>query len=45
MKSTIEMVLDNNLPDSYDRVLFKDKCETVCEVIFDYASNGRKWAA
>jgi len=45
VKSTVEKVLYEKLPKSYDRVLFKNKCDNVYELIFDHASKGRKWAA
>jgi len=45
VRSTVEKVLDENLPKSYNRVLFKKKCDNVFEMIFDYASKGQKWAA
>jgi len=45
VRSAVEKVLDENLPESYDRVLFKKKCNNVYELIFDYASKGQKWAA
>ena len=45
VKSAVEEVLHENLPESYDRVLFKKKCDNVYELIFDYASKERKWAA
>lgn len=38
----VEQVLDSELPDSYDRVLFKEKCDNVFELMLDYASNGRR---
>jgi type I restriction enzyme R subunit len=38
-------VLDNNLPESYDRVLFREKCDNVFYLVLEYASHGRKWAA
>lgn len=43
VKSTVEEVLDQNLPNSYDRVLFKFKCDTVFDLIYDHASKGDKW--
>ena len=43
VKSTVEEVLDQNLPDSYDRVLFKFKCDTVFDLIYDHANKGAKW--
>lgn len=45
VRSTVEKVLDNNLPDSYDRVLFREKCDNVFYLMLDYASQGKKWAA
>ena len=45
VRAAVEKVLDDNLPDSYGRVLFKKKCDNVYELIFDHASQGRKWAA
>jgi len=45
VRSAVEQVLDSNLPDSYDRILFKEKCDNVFEMMLDYASRGQKWAA
>ncbi len=45
VRDAVETVLHDNLPESYDRVLFKKKCDNVYELILDYASKGRKWAA
>ncbi|WP_414756274.1 type I restriction endonuclease subunit R [Anabaena sp. CCY 9910] len=44
VKSVVEAVLDQNLPESYDRALFKFKCDTVFDLIYDNASKGAKWA-
>ena len=38
-------VLDEALPDTYERALFKQKCDNVFDLVVDYASRGRKWAA
>jgi type I restriction enzyme, R subunit len=43
-RSAVEQVLDRNLPESYDRVLFREKCDNVFYLMLDYASHGRKWA-
>jgi type I restriction enzyme, R subunit len=43
--SAVEEVLNTNLPESYGRVLFKEKCDNVFYLMLDYASHGRKWAA
>lgn len=45
VRSAVEQVLDSNLPDSYDRVLFRQKCDNVFDLMLDYASHGKKWAA
>lgn len=45
VRATVEQVLDNNLPESFDRVLFKEKCDNVFEMMLDYAAQGWKWAA
>jgi len=45
VRSAVEKVLDENLPQSYDRALFKNKCDTVFETMLNFASTGRKWAA
>lgn len=44
-RSAVEIVLNNKLPDSYDRVLFREKCDSVFDLMIDYAQQGRKWAA
>ena len=43
VKDTVEDILDKHLPESYDRIIFKQKCETVFDVIQDYASHNQKW--
>lgn len=45
VRSEIERVLDEGLPETYERALFKQKCDNVFELVVDYASRGRKWAA
>jgi len=46
VKDAIEEVLDQELPeDGFDRRLFKEKCDNVYDMVIDFASNGRKWAA
>lgn len=42
VQSVVEAVLDQNLPDSYDRVLFKFKCDTVFNLIYDHVSKSCK---
>ncbi len=44
VKNAIEDVLDKDLPDSYDRVTFKTKCDNVFALVLDFAANRRKWA-
>jgi type I restriction enzyme, R subunit len=45
VQSTVEQVLDVNLPDSYDRAIVKKKCDELFDMMLNYASNGQKWAA
>jgi len=45
VRSTVEQVLDEKLPASYDRLLFKEKCDNVFDMMLQYANSGRKWAA
>lgn len=45
VKTAVEEVLDKDLPDSYDRITFKEKCDNAFELIMSLSINGRKWAA
>ena len=45
VKNAIEEVLDKDLPETYDRVTFKEKCENVFDLIVAFAANGRRWVA
>jgi type I restriction enzyme R subunit len=45
VQSAVEEVLNTHLPDSYDRVVFKEKCDNVFDLILNYAMQGIKWAA
>lgn len=45
VRAEIERVLDEDLPASYDRATFKQKCDNVYDLIVEYAIRGRKWAA
>ncbi|MFM9913276.1 MAG: type I restriction endonuclease subunit R [Methylophilaceae bacterium] len=45
VRSAVAEVLDKNLPDTYNRALFREKCDNVYHLMLDYASHGRKWAA
>ena len=45
VESAVEDVLHENLPESYDRVLFTNKCSNVFQLVVDFAQQGRKWAA
>jgi type I restriction enzyme R subunit len=45
VNDAVEKVLDEDLPDSYDRILFKEKSTRVFELIYDYAAKGMKWVA
>jgi type I restriction enzyme R subunit len=43
VQSAVESVLHSHLPDSYDRMLFKEKCDSVIGLMTGYASQGLKW--
>ncbi|MEW8042469.1 MAG: type I restriction endonuclease subunit R [Candidatus Thiodiazotropha endolucinida] len=45
VKNAVEEVLDHDLPDSYDRITFKEKCDNVIELIVNLAANNKKWVA
>jgi|GEM_PF-1389329 len=45
VRDAVEQVLHKQLPDSYNRVLFKNKCDAVFETMLNYAAQGQKWAA
>src|SRR5277367_5623689 len=45
VRSAVESVLHTHLPDSYDRAIFTEKCNSVFEVMLNYATQGLKWAA
>lgn len=45
VRAEIERVLDADLPESYDRATFKQKCDNVYDLAIEYALRGRKWAA
>jgi type I restriction enzyme R subunit len=44
VRSAVETVLDEKLPETYDRALFTEKCNNVFETMLSYASQGVKWA-
>lgn len=45
VKEAVTDILEETLPDSYDRALFSKKCERTFEVIRTYAEKGEKWVA
>ncbi len=45
VRKEVEDILDKKLPKSYDRKLFKEKCDDIFDLMVDYAAKGRKWAA
>nr|WP_284500446.1 type I restriction enzyme endonuclease domain-containing protein [Microbulbifer sp. GX H0434] len=45
VKAEIEKVLDQDLPDSYGRVEFKEKCDKVFDLVVEFAAHKMKWAA
>lgn len=44
-RAEIERLLDQDLPETYDRTAFKQKCDNVYDLMVEYAIRGRKWAA
>ena len=45
VRNAVEEVLDDELPDSYDKTTFKSKSETIFDTILDYAIQGIKFTA
>ena len=45
VRSAVETVLNTHLPESYDRVVFTEKCNNVFDLMLNQASQGLKWAA
>lgn len=43
VKQAIEEVLNEDLPDSYDRLTCKEKCGKMFERVVGFAANGRRW--
>ncbi|MEI6175810.1 MAG: type I restriction endonuclease subunit R [Verrucomicrobiota bacterium] len=45
VRTEVATVLDGKLPESYDRTVFTEKCNTVFDLMVDYAHRGLKWVA
>ena len=45
VRAEIERVLDEGLPSTYDRAVFKQKCDNIYDLMVEYAVRGKKWAA
>ena len=45
VRSTVEEILDQELPTSYEKPLFKAKCENIFDTMLDYAIQGVRFAA
>jgi type I restriction enzyme R subunit len=45
VRDTVEAVLNTHLPDTYDRPIFKEKCDRVFDLMLNYANHGVKWLA
>ncbi len=45
VRAEIARVLDEDLPTSYERAIFKQKCDNVFDLALGYAVGGKKWAA
>lgn len=44
VRTAISKLLDEKLPDSYDRNEFMIKCNRAYELVYEYSSRGMKWA-
>lgn len=45
VRAAVEEVMDKDLPETYDKALFKEKSAKLFELIYDYATKGLEWAA
>jgi type I restriction enzyme R subunit len=45
VRTAVEEVMDQDLPDTYEKDLFKEKSAKIFELIYEYSSKGLKWAA
>jgi type I restriction enzyme R subunit len=45
VKNAIEEVLDKDLPESYGRIEFKEKCDKIYDLVVDFSANHKKWVA
>jgi type I restriction enzyme R subunit len=45
VKSAIDEVLDDELPETYEREIFSLKSRILYDLVYDYSSRGLKWAA
>jgi len=45
VRAAVETVLHENLPETYDRTIFSQKCNQVFDTMISYATQGVKWAA
>jgi type I restriction enzyme R subunit len=45
VKTVVEEILDSDLPETYDKNLFKEKSSKIYELIYDHAVKGLNWVA
>ena len=45
VRKAVEDTLHAQLPETYDRQLFSEKCDRVLDTMIEYAHQGRKWTA
>jgi type I restriction enzyme R subunit len=45
VKAEIEEVLNSELPETYDKKLFKEKSGKMFDLVFEYSSKGARWTA
>jgi type I restriction enzyme R subunit len=45
VKTVVEEILDSDLPETYDKNMFKEKSSKIYELIYDHAVKGLNWVA
>jgi type I restriction enzyme R subunit len=45
VRTAVETILHTHLPESYERIIFTEKCNQVFDLMLNQASQGLKWAA
>jgi type I restriction enzyme, R subunit len=45
VKTAIDEVLDKDLPETYEKELFREKSQKLYDLVYEYSAKGFKWAA